>query len=244
MDAKVTGNTTPALAMELSPGDNLFAQSGAMLYMTGDVEMNVEMKGGLLGGLKRKVLSGESLFLTTFEAGSGGGSLGLAAPYPGSIRQIELNGTNEILAERGAFLAASGDVNIESAFKMKLAGFLGGEGFLLQKLTGRGTAWVHGGGDFIEFDLQPGQELRVDTGCLVYFDSTVKYDIQKTGGVKKMLFSGEGLFLANMTGPGKVVVQTMPFGKMAQAIIGGAVTNAESGGVTGALGNIGGLLGN
>lgn len=243
MQSTITGTTTPALNLTLTQGESLYAQSGAMLYMTGDIDMNTEMKGGLMGGLKRKVLSGESMFMTTFAAGNQGGTVGLASPYPGHIYPIELDGQREILAERGAFLASTDGVNVESAFQMKLAGFLGGEGFVLQKLNGVGQAWVHGGGDFIEFDLQAGQELRVDTGCIVCFDASVSYDIQKTGGLKTMLTSGEGLFVAKLTGPGKVILQSMPFGKMSQAIIGGALTNAENGGVTGNLGALGGLLG-
>lgn len=242
MQSTINGTVTPALSINMSPGESLFAQSGAMMYLTGDIEWNAEMKGGLMGGLKRMV-SGESLFLTTYEATGQGGVLGLAPPYPSQLHEIQLTGGREIMAERGAFMAATTGVEIEVAFQKKIgAGFLGGEGFILQRLKGDGTAWVYAGGTFVEFDLQPGQKLSVDTGCIVWYDATVTQNIERAGGLKKSLFGGEGLFLATLTGPGHVALQTMPFGKMAQAIIGGAITGKEGGG--GVLGGIGSLLEN
>jgi uncharacterized protein (TIGR00266 family) len=242
MQSTISGEVTPALSVTMSAGESLYAQSGAMMYLTGDIEWNAEMKGGLMGGLKRMV-SGESLFLTTYQASGQGGVLGLAPPYPSQLHEIDLRGGREVVAERGAFLAATSDVEVEVAFQKKLgAGFLGGEGFVLQRLKGEGTAWVHAGGTFVEFDLQPGQTIKVDTGCIVWYDSTVNQSIERAGGIKKSLFGGEGLFLATLTGPGHVALQTMPFGKMAQAIIGGAMTGKENGGVLGNLGSLGGLL--
>ena len=246
VDATIIGQNTPGLTVTLGPGEGLRAQSGAMLYKTGDVTMEAKMQGGLLGGLKRKVLAGESLFMQTFEAGSGGGVVGLAAPYPGSIARIDLQPGRDVIAERGAFLASTMGVETEIAFKFNMAGFFGGEGLVLQRLTGHGTAWVNGGGDFVEFELQPGQVLEVDTGCIVYMDASVQYNVQRAGGIKNMVFGGEGLVVAKLTGPGKVMLQTCPFGKMAQAVVAAGFRGgtAERGGVTSMLDSLGGILDN
>ncbi len=239
MQSTISGAIAPALSIALNAGEEINAQAGALMYMTGGVTLSTEMKGGLMGGLKRMV-SGESAFLTKFAAEGQGGTVGLAPSHPGSIQEIQITGGRTILAERGAYLCSSTTVETEVAFQKKLgAGFLGGEGFVLQRLHGEGTAWIHAGGDFVSFELAEGQEIRVDTGCVVWFDESVSYDIEKAGGFKTMLFGGEGLFLAKLRGPGHVALQSMPFGKLASSIAAAAFTPGQEEG----SGLMGGLLG-
>src|SRR2546421_12051010 len=158
-----------------------------MMFISGDVAMDVEMPGGLMGGLKRKMLAGESMFMAKYTA-RGAGAVGLCGPFPGSIRQHELDG--EIICEKHAYLGHYGEVEIESALAQRLGMGIrgGGEGFFLQRLKGKATVWLHGGGDFLDFDLAPGQRLIVDTGCLVMLEPGVAYEGKMQGDVAKSLF--------------------------------------------------------
>jgi len=207
------------------------------------VEMQSAMKGGLWGGLRRMV-AGESLFMTRFTSRVNG-QVAFAAPYPGKIKEIAMAGGPGWLCQRDSFLCATSDIDVGVAFTKRFgAGLFGGEGFILERLTGRGTAFIHGGGNFIEFDLVAGQMLRVDTGCIVAFEESVQYDIQFVGGFKNALFGGEGLFLATLTGPGKTILQTLPFSRLAGRILG--LTKEGSGGVSGVGGtlrDLGNILG-
>ena len=218
MDATIREGQAPAVVISLAPGETLKSESGAMMFVSGDVTMDVEMPGGLTGGLKRKLLAGESLFLTTYTA-RGAGAVGITGPFPGSIRQVELDG--ELICEKHAYLGHVGEVEIESVAARSLgAGFTGGgEGFFLQRLKGKGTLWIHGGGDFIDFDLAAGQTLQVDTGCMVCVEPSVRYETKLQGGMTKSLFGGEGLFLVHFTGPGKVTLQTLPFTRTARRVL-------------------------
>ena len=235
MEAKVREGHAPAVVVSLQPGERLVSEAGAMMFVSGDVSMDVEMPGGLMGGLKRAVLSGESMFLATYTA-RGAGAVGLCGPFPGSIRQHELDG--EIVCERHAYLAHFGDVAIESAFAQRMGMGLmgGGEGFVLQRLRGKGTVWLHGGGDFLDFDLADGQTLVVDTGCMVMVEPTVSYEVKMQSGIKKSLFGGEGLFLVHLTGPGHVTLQTLPFSRTAERILEAAGGGRDEKG--GVIGNI------
>ncbi len=221
MDATIREGQAPAVVISLAAGETLKSESGAMMFVSGDVTMDVEMPGGLAGGLKRKLLAGESLFLTTYTA-RGAGAVGITGPFPGSIRQVELDG--ELICEKHAYLGHVGDVEIEAVTARSIgAGFTGGgEGFFLQRLKGKGTLWIHGGGDFIDFDLADGQTMQVDTGCMVAVEPTVKYEVKLQGGVAKSLFGGEGLFLVHFTGPGKVTLQTLPFSRTARRVLAAA----------------------
>lgn len=215
-----------ALVLNLEKGEKMFAEAGAMMYLRGSVEMEAEMKGGLMGGLKR-MFTGESLFMTTFLAGEGGGEVGFASPFPGKIKEISINGS-EWLCQRDAFLCSTEGVNVDIALTKRLgAGFFGGEGFILESLTGNGTTYIHAGGNFVEMELKAGESIRVDTGCIVAFESSVNYDIKFVGGFKRTLFGGEGLFFAYLTGPGKVLLQTLPFSRMASRIYEAAGGNRE-----------------
>jgi uncharacterized protein (TIGR00266 family) len=238
MEATVREGQAPAVIVSLQPGEEIVSESGAMMFVSGDISMDVEMPGGLAGGLKRKVLAGESLFLTRYHA-NGSGAVGITGPFPGSIRQHELHG--EIICERHAYLGHHGAVEIESAFAQRLGMGIrgGGEGFFLQRLTGSGTVWLHGGGDFVDFDLAAGQRLVVDTGCMVMVEPSVRYEVKMQEGFKKALFGGEGLFLVHMTGPGHVTLQTLPFSRTARRVLQAAgASRDETGGVAGLLGGI------
>ena len=236
MNATIKEGHAPAVLVQLDAGEKLHSESGAMMFISGDVSMDVEMPGGLTGGLKRSVLSGESLFIATYQA-RGAGVVGLCGPFPGSIKQYELDG--EVVCEKHAYIGHVGDVEISSAFaKRRGMGFGGGgEGFVLQRLVGKGTVWMHGGGDFLDFDLVDGQTLIVDTGCMVMIEPSVRYDVKLQSGLKKGIFGGEGMFLVHMTGPGHVTLQTLPFSRTADRILEAARGGGpdERGGV---LGNI------
>lgn len=234
MQSTVKEGHAPAVVIALEPGERLVSEAGAMMFVSGDVKMDVELTGGLIGGLKRAALAGESLFLARYDA-QGAGAVGLCGPYPGSIREHVLDG--EIICEKHAYLGHVGDVEIEPVFAKKLGMGLmgGGEGFVLQRIKGSGTVWLHGGGDFLDFDLAESQTMLVDTGCLVMMEPTVRYEVKLQKDIKRGLFGGEGLFLVRVTGPGHVTLQTLPFTRTAERVM-----EAAGGG----KGEKGGILGN
>ena len=209
----ITGDNLQIARVYLKSGQEVYAEAGKMVYKTPNVCWETRMTGStlgekFLGALRRSVL-GESLFLTYFRA-DGDGEVGFAGHYPGKIQVFELAPGQSILAQRDAFLFAQPTVELNVALVKRFgAGFFGGEGFILEKLTGPGAVFIHAGGDFVEFNLQPGQTIQIETGCIVAFDQTVDYDIQMVGGIKTAIFGGEGLFLATLTGPGRVIVQSM-----------------------------------
>lgn len=218
LDYTIQGDNLQIARVRLQPGQELYAEAGKMVYKTASVQWETRMTGGTLGeklmGALRRTVTGESLFVTYFRAGSPG-EVGFAGTYPGRIQVFELKPGQSILAQRDAFLFAESTVQFNVALVKRLgAGLLGGEGFILEKFAGPGAVFIHAGGDFVEFDLQPGQVLQVDTGCIVAFDESVDYDIQFVGGIKTALFGGEGLFLATLTGPGRVIIQSMTLEKM------------------------------
>src|SRR4051812_28867179 len=237
MQATIKEGHAPAIIIALAPGETITSEAGAMMFISGEIESDVQMPGGLTGGLKRTLLAGESLFLATYTA-RGAGAVGLTGPFPGSIRQVELDG--ELICEKHAYLAHHGEVKVEPLVAaragMGLAG--GGEGLILQKLSGRGTVWIHGGGDFVDFDVVGGQTLQVDTGCMVAIEPTVSYEVKRRGSLKEVAFGGEGLHVVHMTGPGHVTLQTLPFSRTAKR-----VREAAGGGQGERGGGGGGLLG-
>ncbi len=253
MQHQIIGDDIQAVALSLAPGETVRAEAGAMLYMSDSIEMNTQvgtnkeggMVGALMSGLKRAV-SGDSFFITTFTAQGQAGQVAFAAPYPGKIMPVSLSETGTLLCQRDSYLCSDTEVDVSIAFTRKLgAGFFGGEGFILQKLSGRGQVYIHSGGGMIPFDLAAGQSLRVDTGCLVAMTESVSYDIQLAKGVKNMLFGGEGLFFAHLKGPGKVWLQVLPFSRLANRILSAAVTgNSEQSKGLGGLGGdlLGGLI--
>lgn len=223
IDYKIVGDDMQAVIIALDPNEIVQAEAGAMMFMEDGIEMKTEMQGGLFGGIKR-MIGGESLFIVTFaNNGASRGNVSFAAPYPGKIIALNLAETGPMLCQRDAFLASAYGINIEVAFTKRLgAGFFGGEGFILQKLTGDGWAFVHAGGTVMSKDLAAGETLRVDTGCLVALQSSVDYDITMVSGVKTALFGGEGLFYAVLRGPGKVYLQTLPFSRLADRVMSAA----------------------
>lgn len=218
LEYTVQGDNLQVARVKLKPGQELYAEAGKMLYKTANVVWETKMSGETIGqkiwGALKRTVMGESLFLTYFKT-STPGEVGFAGNYPGRIQVFDLPAGKSVLVQRDSFLFAQSSVQLNIALVKKLgAGFFGGEGFILEKLTGPGTVFIHGGGDFVEFDLGPGETLQVDTGCVVGFDETVNYDIQFVGGIKTAIFGGEGIFLATLTGPGKVIVQSMTLEKL------------------------------
>jgi uncharacterized protein (TIGR00266 family) len=229
------------IRIRLKPGQEVYAEAGKMLYKQPQVQWETRMTGEtlgekLLGAVKRKLM-GESLFLTYFRS-PGPGEVGFAGSYPGRIQAFELNPGQSVLVQRDAFLVAQSSAQLNIAFAKKLgAGFFGGEGFILEKLTGPGTVFIHAGGDFVEFNLAPNEVIQIDTGSLVAFDESVDYDIQMVGGIRTALFGGEGLFLATLTGPGRVIVQSMTLAKMRRELAPYPMGGEESHGL-GVLGSV------
>ncbi len=245
IDYQIHGDDMQIVEVELDPGEAVRAEAGAMMYMTGGIEMQTSTGGGLFSGLKR-MATGESFFITSFlHAGSSGKAhVAFGAPYPGKIVALELGDLGgSFLCQKDAFLCAASGIEIEVAYSKRLgAGLFGGEGFILQRLQGTGRAFVHAGGTIIERELSAGETLRVDTGCLAAFAPSVDYDIEFIGGFTNALFGGEGVFLAKLTGPGLVYLQSLPFSRLADRIM-AAAGHAQKGerkgvGGTGLLGGI------
>jgi uncharacterized protein (TIGR00266 family) len=213
LEYTIAGDNLQIARVRLKSGQEVYAEAGKMVYKTANVAWDTRMTGATLGekllGAFRRSLLGESLFLTFFRA-DGQGEVGFAGHYPGKIQVFELAPGQSILAQRDAFLFAQPSVQLSVALVKRLGvGFFGGEGFILEKLTGPGAVFIHAGGDFVEFNLLPGQTIQIETGCIVAFEESVTYDIQLAGGIRTAIFGGEGLFLATLTGPGRVIVQSM-----------------------------------
>ncbi|HEY3940196.1 MAG TPA: TIGR00266 family protein [Bryobacteraceae bacterium] len=210
----IEGHNLQIARVHLQPGQEIYAEAGKMIYKSSSVEWATRMTGQnigdkILGAIKRKLM-GESLFFTYFHATMGAGEVGFAGHYPGKIQVFDLAPGQTIMVQRDGFLFAQGSVILDIAMVKRLgAGLLGGEGFILQKLTGPGLVFVHAGGDHVDFTLAPGETLQVQSGHLVAFEPTVNYDIQMVGSIRTAIFGGEGLFLTTLTGPGRVILQSM-----------------------------------
>jgi uncharacterized protein (TIGR00266 family) len=254
IDYQIIGDDIQLVEVELDPGETVIAEAGAMNYMEADIEFAAKMGDGsnpnqgffgkLMGAGKRMV-TGESLFMTHFtNEGRKKRKVGFAAPYPGKVIPLNLaEFDGEIVCEKGAFLCAAFGTKVGIAFRKKLGvGLFGGEGFILQKLEGDGMAFVHSGGTIIKRELREGEKLRLDTGCLVAMTTDVEYDIERAGSLKSMFFGGEGLFLATLEGPGTVWMQTLPFSRLCDRIIssssGGGGSSKGEGSVLGGLGRM------
>ncbi|MBP7559895.1 MAG: TIGR00266 family protein [Armatimonadetes bacterium] len=218
MEHVLTGTTMQVLTMQMGQGESIYTESGGMAWMSDTFDMQTNMEGGLLGGLKRG-LAGESLFMTTYTCTAPQGIIAFANEFPGKIIPVPLAAGESRICQKDAFMCAERTVQLEMHFRKKLgAGLFGGEGFIMQKLTGPGLAFVELAGEIIEYDLQPGQALKVDTGHIAMFEPTVTFDVVTVKGVKNVLFGGEGLFLAHVSGPGKVWLQSMPVANLAAKI--------------------------
>ncbi len=212
------GETLPSLDVYLEAGEAVFTESGGMAWMKGNVEMGTNTRGGLLSGLGRK-LAGESLFMTTYTCQGGTGMVTFTPEAPGRIIVSELDAGESLICQKDAFMAAQDSVTLEMHFRKRLgAGLFGGEGFVLQKVTGPGAVFLEIAGDVREYDLAAGEVLKVDPGHIAMYEPSVDYDISAVKGLTNVLFSGEGLFLATLRGPGKVWLQSMPISNLAAKI--------------------------
>jgi uncharacterized protein (TIGR00266 family) len=231
IDYKIVGEDLQFVEVELDPGESVVAEAGVMMYMTPGIEMETifgdgsgQQQSGIMGallGAGKRILTGESLFMTVFTAKGGRKErVAFAAPYPGRIIPVDLGKAGgELICQKDSFLCAAKGVSIGIAFQKRIGvGLFGGEGFIMQRLQGDGLCFVHAGGMLTTMELQPGEMLRVDTGCLVALQPSVIYDIQFVGKIKTALFGGEGIFFASLTGPGKVWLQSLPFSRLADRI--------------------------
>ncbi len=219
MKYEIWGGNLPAVTITLAQYEQLYTQSGCMTWMTDGITMETNMQGGFLKGLGR-MFSGNSLFMATFTAQREGESITLAASLPGEIRVFDLQPGYEIIAQKGAFLGAQTSVEVSAGLPTGgLSGMFGGEGFVLQRLSGDGLVFVELDGSIQELDLLPGQTIRVDTGNVAAFEGSVSYNIERVKGFKNILFGGEGLFLTTLTGPGRVWLQTMTAQDLASRVI-------------------------
>ncbi|WP_066396970.1 TIGR00266 family protein [Neobacillus mesonae] len=240
IDYKIYGDDMQFVEVELDPQETVVAEAGSFMMMENDIHMETIFGdgsgggGGLMGKLfsaGKRVLTGESLFMTTFtNMGAGKRHVSFASPYPGKIIPMNLSEYGgKIVCQKDAFLAAAKGVSVGIEFQRKMGvGFFGGEGFIMQKLEGDGMAFIHAGGTIIKKDLLPGQSLQVDTGCLVAMTRDVQYEIEFVKGVKTALFGGEGLFFATLRGPGSVWIQSLPFSRLASRVFAAAPSRGGS----------------
>jgi uncharacterized protein (TIGR00266 family) len=247
IDFTIHGDDMQIVEIELDPSEGVRAEVGAMMFMEEGIIMETGTGGGIFKGLRR-MFTGDGFFICTFyNTASVKRSVSFGAPYPGKVIALDLKqigGT--FICQKDSFLCAANGIDIDIAFTKKLgAGLFGGEGFILQRLSGDGLAFVHAGGMIIKRELRERETLRVDTGCIVAMAPTVDYDIQFVGGFTNALFGGEGLFLASLTGPGTVYLQSLPLSRLADRIISSSRTNREQSSGIGGIGGgiLGGLLG-
>jgi uncharacterized protein (TIGR00266 family) len=251
IDYCVYGEEMQYVEVELDPQETAVAEAGSFMMMEDGIQMQTifgdgsQQQSGFLGKLLsagKRLLTGESLFMTAYtNLASGKRKVSFASPYPGKIIPLDLYRLgNKIICQKDSFLCAAKGVSISIEFQRKLGtGLFGGEGFIMQKLEGDGMAFVHAGGHVVQKELQPGEMLKIDTGCIVAFTQGVDYDIQFVGGVKNTLFGGEGVFFATLRGPGKVWIQTLPISRLAGRILQyGTVNRKEEGSILGGIGNI------
>jgi uncharacterized protein (TIGR00266 family) len=257
IDFRIVGNDMQFVEVELDPGESAIAEAGALMYKDATVQMDTVFgdgaHGGQGGGLMdklfsagRRVITGESLFTTVYtHNGSGKAKVAFAAPYPGTVLGLRLSEHGgRLICQKDSFLAGARGVSLGIAFQRKiLTGLFGGEGFVMQKLEGDGWVFVHAGGTVIERELAAGERIDVDTGCVVAYHGSVEMDVRRVAGIKSMFFGGEGVFLATLTGPGKVWLQSLPFSRMAARMFAAAPQGGgESRGEGSLLGGLGRIL--
>lgn len=257
VDYRIVGSEMQFVEIELDPGESAVAEAGAMMYKTPEIQMDTLFgdgsravaQGGLMDklvGAGKRLLTGESLFITIFtHQGQGKGHVAFGAPYPGNIIPVKLNDVGgTLICQKDSFLCAARGVSIGIYFQRKiLTGLFGGEGFIMQKLEGNGMVFMHAGGTIVERVMQPGEVLHVDTGCVVAFESTVQFDVQQVGNIKTALFGGEGLFVAVLRGPGKIWLQSLPFSRLAGRMLQAAPQRGGSKGEGSIMPGFGGFFG-
>ena len=214
----ILGTVQQTLAVEIRPGQVVYSDTGAMSWMTSSITMNTKASGGL-GGMFKRAVSGASAFIIDFAANGGPGQVAFTTDFPGKILPVELDANQTVIMHKHAFLCAENSVGLDIFFTRKLgAGLFGGEGFILQKLTGPGTAFAELDGDAVEYNLQPNQVMRVEPGHVAMFESSVTFDIEMIKGIANIFLGGEGLFLATLKGPGRIWLHSMTESKMAQRL--------------------------
>jgi uncharacterized protein (TIGR00266 family) len=220
MEYKIIGTTLQAVILELDPGETVYSESGGMAWMSANIDMKTSGRGGGLGGALKRAVSGESLFLVEYTSQGGKGLVTFASDFPGKIVPLELGQGQQMICQKTAFLCAEKTVGMDIHFRRKLgAGLFGGEGFIMQKLTGPGVAFVCLDGEIVEYVLGANEILKVDTGHVAMYEPSVAFDVEMVKGFSNILFGGEGLFLATLRGPGKIWLQTMPTSNLARAIL-------------------------
>ena len=218
MLSKIEGGVLPVLTLTMENGEEIFVEAGGMSWMTDSFEMQTNTKGGLLKGLGR-VLSGDSLFMNTYKCVKPEGQIAFASSFPGQIMEFDLTNNQSIICQKSAFLCAEKTVNMSMYFNKKIgAGFLGGEGFIMQKIQGPGKAFIECDGSLTAMDLKPGELLKVSSGYVAAFEETVTMNVEAVAGIKNMVFGGEGFFLTTLKGPGRVYLQSMTICDLAQRI--------------------------
>ncbi len=256
IDYEIIGQEMQFIEVELDPGESAVAEAGSMMFKHPAIEMNTvfgdgsaeQDSGGFMGkllGAGKRLITGESLFTTVFtHTGQGKARVAFGAPYPGNIIPVslpEVGGT--LICQKDSFLCAAKGVSIGIYFQRKiLTGLFGGEGFIMQRLDGDGMVFIHAGGTVVERTLRPGERLDVDTGCVVGFENTVNFEVRNVPGIKTALFGGEGLFFAELTGPGKVWLQSLPFSRLAGRMLAAAPQRGGSQGEGSVLGGLGDLI--
>ena len=217
MKYEIKGGSFPVVICTLENGEKMITEKGSMAWMSPNMQM--ETHGGGLGKMFSKAFSGESMFQNHYTARGGTGMIAFCSSFPGQVKAVNISPGQEMIVQKSAFLAAEAGVNLSIHFQKKLgAGFFGGEGFIMQRLSGNGVAFVEIDGELMEYNLKPGQRIIVDTGYVAGFESTVQMDIQAVSGAKNVLFGGEGLFNTVLTGPGRIWLQTMPVSTVANAV--------------------------
>ncbi len=219
MEYNISGKPMPVVEFNLKKGESLYTQSGGMSWMSPSVSMETNMSGGFMKGLGR-MFSGESLFMVTYTAREDDSKIAFASTMPGEIHKLDISPSKEYIAQKQAFLCAEPTVQLSTYWQKKFsAGLFGGEGFVMQKLSGTGSAFIELSGSIVEVNLAAGEKIKVDTSHVAYFESSCGYDVETVKGFKNALFGGEGIFLTALTGPGKVYLQTMTLQGLAQKII-------------------------
>lgn len=254
IDFKIVGSEMQFVEVELDPGESAVAEAGAMMYKAPEVQMEAvfgdgsHQGGGFMNklmGAGKRLLTGESLFMTVFtHTGQGKAHVAFGAPYPGHIIPVTLSNVgNFLVCQKDSFLAAAKGVSLGIYLQKRiLTGLFGGEGFIMQKLEGDGLVFIHAGGTVVERELHPGEVIHVDTGCVVAFEKTVDFDIRQAGNIKTALFGGEGLFFAELRGPGRIWLQSLPFSRLAGRMLQAAPQQGGSKGEGSILGGLGNLL--
>jgi uncharacterized protein (TIGR00266 family) len=254
IDYKIGGEDIQYVEIELDPNESVVSEAGAMMYKSPDIDMEAVFGDGskknqgflgALAGAGKRLLTGESLFMTVFtHKGQGKAQAAFAAPFPGTIIPVHLPDVDgELICQKDSFLAAAKGVSVGIALQKKImTGLFGGEGFIMQRLEGDGWCFIHAGGTLIERELAAGEELDIDTGCVVAYTKDVEFEIVKAGNIKSMIFGGEGVFFAKLKGPGKIWIQSMPFSRLAGRIMANMPVTGSGQGEGSVLGPLGSLV--